>query len=81
MTEVGALLRAERAARGLTQADMAALLGLGRQTLIALEKGADGTAAGTVLGLLSDLGIVVLAFPPAAAADPAAALGITAPKP
>lgn len=77
--EVGALLRAERAARGLSQAEMAARLGIGRQHLIALEAGAEGVAAGTLLRILGDLGVVVLAFPAEAAADPARALGLGVP--
>ncbi len=41
MADVGLLLRAERAARGLTQAEMAARLGIGRQHLVAREGGAE----------------------------------------
>ncbi len=79
--EVGALLRLERSARGLTQAEMAARLGLSRQMLLALERGAEGAATGTVLRLLADLGVVVLALPAAAMEDLPAALGIkTAPE-
>ena len=76
MAEVGALLRAERAVRGLSQASMAARLGMSRQQLVALEGGAEGVAAGTLLRILADLGIVVLALPAQAAADPARALGL-----
>lgn len=76
MAEAGALLRAERAVRGLSQADMAARLGITRQHLIALEAGAEGVAAGPLLRILADLGIVVLALPRQAAADPARALGL-----
>lgn len=76
MAEVGTLLRADRAVRGLSQAEMAARLGVTRQHLIALEGGADGVAAGTLLRILADLGIVVLALPQQAAADPARALGL-----
>jgi transcriptional regulator with XRE-family HTH domain len=81
MTEVGRLLRAERAARGLTQADMAARLGISRQHLVALESGAEGAAAGTVLRLLAELGVVVLALPQTAMADVAAALSLPATSP
>lgn len=80
MAEVGALLRAERAARGLSQASMAARLGVSRQQLVALEGGAEGIAAGTLLRILADLGIVVLALPAPAAANPARALGIGPPS-
>jgi DNA-binding XRE family transcriptional regulator len=78
--ETGALLRAERAARGLSQAEMAARLGISRQTLVGLEAGAEGTAAGTLLRILADLGIVLMAFPAEAAADPQTALGLQAPS-
>lgn len=80
MTEVGVLLRAERAARGLSQASMSARLGVSRQQLVALEGGAEGVAAGTLLRILADLGIVVLALPAPAAANPARALGIGLPS-
>jgi DNA-binding XRE family transcriptional regulator len=76
--EIGALLRTERAARGLSQADMAARLGVSRQTLVGLEAGAEGTAAGTLLRILTDLGIVLIALPAQAAADPQTALGLRA---
>lgn len=76
MTEVGALLRAERAARALSQVDMAVRLGISRQSLIALEAGAEGIAAGTLLRILADLGVVVVAFPAEAASAPVAALGL-----
>ena len=81
MAEAGALLRAERAVRGLSQADMAAQLGVTRQHLIALEAGAEGVAAGSLLRILADLGVVVLALPRQAAMDPARALGLQPPLP
>ncbi len=81
MTQVGRLLRAERAARALTQADMAARLGISRQHLVALERGAEGASAGTVLRILEALGVVVLALPQTAMGDPAAALGLPAASP
>lgn len=80
MAEAGALLRAERAARGLSQADMAGRIGVTRQHLIAMEAGAEGVAAGTLLRILADLGIVVLALPREAAADPVRALGLDPPS-
>jgi transcriptional regulator with XRE-family HTH domain len=81
MVEVGALLRIERVSRGLSQADMAARLGISRQTLVGLEAGAEGSAAGTLLRILTDLGIVLIALPAQAAADPQTALGLRAPIP
>ena len=81
MAEAGALLRAERAVRGLSQADMATQLGVTRQHLIALEAGAEGVAAGSLLRILADLGVVVLALPRQAAMDPARALGLQPPLP
>jgi DNA-binding XRE family transcriptional regulator len=80
MAEIGALLRAERASRELSQADMAARLGISRQTLVGLEAGAEGTAAGTLLRILTDLGIVLIALPAQAATDPHTALGLWAPS-
>jgi DNA-binding XRE family transcriptional regulator len=81
MTAVGCILRTERAARGLTQADMAARLGISRQHLVALEHGAEGAAAGTVLRILAELGVVVLALPQTAMADLASALAPPAAPP
>jgi DNA-binding XRE family transcriptional regulator len=79
--ELAQLLRAERAARALTQAEMAARLGLSRQTLLALEGGAEGVGFAIVLRVLADLGVVVLALPAAAMENLPAALGIgIAPK-
>jgi HTH-type transcriptional regulator/antitoxin HipB len=77
--DTGALLRSERAARGLNQADMAVRLGVSRQTLVGLEAGAEGTAACTLLRILADLGIVLIALLAQAAADPHAALGLLEP--
>jgi transcriptional regulator with XRE-family HTH domain len=51
---------------------MAAQLGIGRQTLIALESGAEGASAGMVLRILTDLGVTIVALP-AAAGDPESA--------
>jgi DNA-binding XRE family transcriptional regulator len=79
MVEVGALLRVERASRGLSQADMATRLGISRQTLVGLEAGAEGTAAGPLLRILMDLGIVLIALPAQAATDPQTALGLRPP--
>lgn len=78
MVEIGSLLRAERASRGLSQADMATRLGISRQTLVVLEGGAEGIGAGTLLRILTDLGIVLIALPARAAADPQTALGLLA---
>ncbi|MCB8874418.1 helix-turn-helix domain-containing protein [Acidisoma silvae] len=74
--ELGALLRAERALRALTQAEMADRLGMTRQMLVGLENGAEGVGIGTVLRLLADLGVTVLALPAGAMADLPEALGL-----
>jgi hypothetical protein len=47
--------------------------------LVGLEAGAEGTAASTLLRILTDLGVVLLALPAQAAADPQAALGLREP--
>ncbi len=61
MADVGVFLRAERALRGLNQSDMAIRLGTTRQQLAALEAGDEGVAVGTVLRLLADLGVRLVA--------------------
>jgi transcriptional regulator with XRE-family HTH domain len=55
---------------------MAARLGITRQMLVALENGAEGVGIGTVLRLLADLGVTVLALPAHAMEDLPAALGL-----
>jgi DNA-binding XRE family transcriptional regulator len=64
----------------LSQAEMAARLGISRQALVGLESGAFGPAAGTSLRILANLGIVLTAFPAEAAAVPQTALGLRAPR-
>lgn len=66
MADVGALLLGERRRRALNQTEMAAMLGVTRQKLALIEAGQTGVAAQTVLRLLSDLGVLVLAVPPTA---------------
>jgi ribosome-binding protein aMBF1 (putative translation factor) len=81
MGDIGVLLRSERAARGLSQADMAARLGVSRQTLVGLEAGGtEGTAAGTLLRILTDLGVVLIARPARAAAGQQPAFGLSVPR-
>ena len=69
MRDVGALVYAERLRRGLTQEDLAALLGLTRQRLNALEQGAKGIAAEVVFRSLADLGVTLTAVPAGAPAE------------
>lgn len=66
MVDVGSLMLAERRRRALNQTEMAALLGLTRQKVALLEAGQPGVAAETVLRILSDLGVVLIAVPPTA---------------
>lgn len=54
--ELGAEIRAERKARGLTQAQLAAKLGVQRQTLAALEAGGGRTNVFTMMAVLIALG-------------------------
>ncbi len=55
--DVGAAIRAARRAEGLTQAQLAERAGVGRQWLVALEKGHDRAELGKALAVLAALGL------------------------
>lgn len=57
--EIGQLLRDERKVRGMTQADFAMMLGVGRRFLIDLERGKETIEAGKMLSVLVQAGFVV----------------------
>lgn len=56
IADIGALVRAERRARGMTQADFAMLVGVGRRFIIDLEAGKPTIEAGKMLGVLAQIG-------------------------
>lgn len=60
-SDVGALVRRERQAAGLTQQALAEQAGTTRQWLIRLEQGQPGAATGKLLDVLSVLGLEMLA--------------------
>lgn len=55
--DVGAAIRAARRAQGLTQAQLAERAGVGRQWLVALEKGHDRAELGKAIAVLAALGL------------------------
>ncbi len=55
--QLSGLLRGFRDARGLTQVDAAARLGVTQQTLSALERNADRVSAARLMKLLAILGV------------------------
>ncbi len=57
--EIGQLLREERKARGMAQADFAMMLGVGRRFIIDLERGKETVEAGKMLSALVQAGFVV----------------------
>lgn len=57
MRDVGALVRSARRERGLTQAELAALVGVGREWVVRLEGGSPRVEAQKVLDVLSALGL------------------------
>jgi HTH-type transcriptional regulator/antitoxin HipB len=57
--EIGLRIRDRRMQLGLSQAELAERVGMTRQWVIGLEKGAPGAALGTVLRTLSELGLVL----------------------
>jgi ribosome-binding protein aMBF1 (putative translation factor) len=64
----GALVRAERVARGLPQSELAARLGVSRGLLAGLERGDRGVRLDLALQVLIDLGVTLLALPSSVAA-------------
>lgn len=62
MAALGALVRAERVARSLSQEEMAARLGVSRAFLSALERGGRGVRMDIVFRILADLGVRLLAI-------------------
>lgn len=64
LAQIGALVRAERQHRGLTQAELAELAGLTRETINRLEHGAAGDLGAAKLGtLLAVLGLELAVRP------------------
>ena len=59
--DVAATIRAARRARGLTQAQLADRAGVGRQWLVALEKGHDRAELGKVISVMGALGLTLTA--------------------
>lgn len=76
--QLSGLLQSFRKASGLTQADVAARLGITQQTLSALERNATSVGAGRLMRLLGILGVdLVLRTAGAGASTPTAAAGKT----
>ncbi len=59
VADVGGLIRKERQRRGITQADFAMLVGVGRRFIIDLEHGKDTVEAGKMLTVLVQAGLVL----------------------
>lgn len=57
--EIGLRIRDRRMHLGLSQAELAERVGMTRQWVIGLEKGAPGAALGTVLRTLAELGLAL----------------------
>jgi transcriptional regulator with XRE-family HTH domain len=53
----GRLIKRARVRRGITQAEIAERTGLARSTVVALEAGRPGVAAGAIVGVLAALGL------------------------
>lgn len=65
--DLGAGVRAARLARGWTQSELAARVGVGRQWLVGLEKGHDRAELGKVMAVLRALGLTWVTRPDALA--------------
>ncbi len=73
MRDLGALVRSERRDQGLTQAELAALVGVGREWVVRLEGGSPRLEVQKVLDALSALGLVLEVTPsPQSASRPPA---------
>jgi y4mF family transcriptional regulator len=59
MRELGALVRAGRHAQGMTQAELAAKMGVGRDWVVRLEQGYPRLEAQRVLDAVTVLGLVL----------------------
>jgi HTH-type transcriptional regulator / antitoxin HipB len=57
--EIGLRIRDRRMQLGMSQAQLAERIGMSRQWVVSLEKGAPGAALGTVLRAISELGLDV----------------------
>ena len=77
MRDVGALVRSARRNQGLTQAELAALVSVGREWVVRLEGGSPRVEAQKVLDALSALGLVLNVTP----SNPSAALRSMQPAP
>lgn len=68
LQDIGQRIRSARKARGLTAVQLAALTGMHRNTLLALETGRGNIELGKLLSLCSELGLALLVVPKQAAA-------------
>jgi len=66
-SELGALLRAHRKSKGLSQVDAAALAGVGQRFLSELERGKATAEVGLVFKVLERFGLEVVVTPRAGA--------------
>lgn len=57
---LSATLRAARTAAGLTQAQLALVSGVGRDTILALENARPGVSLGAALRVMKGLGLTIL---------------------
>ena len=60
---LGAVVKAERLRRGVSQEEFGAVVGLTRQMVRLIEAGEPGIAVGTVLRVVADVGIRLVAIP------------------
>ena len=59
VTDIGSQIRQERKRRGMTQADFAMSVGVGRRFIIDLEHGKETIEAGKMLTVLVQAGLIV----------------------
>ena len=57
---LGDAVRAARSEAGMTQAELALVCGVSRDTVISLENGRSGVSLGSALSILRGLGLILL---------------------
>jgi HTH-type transcriptional regulator/antitoxin HipB len=61
--QLGAIIQSERLRQGLTQQELASLIGKQQKTISAIENGSDGTKLDTLLGVIAKLDLDIQIVP------------------
>jgi HTH-type transcriptional regulator/antitoxin HipB len=61
--QLGAIIQSERLRQGMTQQELASLIGKQQKTISAIENGSDGTKLDTLLGVIAKLDLDIKIVP------------------